>query len=156
MDFINFCFPEKLRFRILRLFWIRFRTVPEKFRNIGLTRVIFRKIVKCSFCHVTSAVTSGKRSKISFFCLKTLHFLKTFLFLLKVNRLNFTRLVVRNSRDQYHHFETRKTENPSENYHFHVWWESFIRPFFTKNRLQKSVPYATKMLLTFSSDNIFI
>ena len=35
---------------------------------------------------------------------------KTFFYFLKVNRLNLNRLVVRNSRAQYHHFDIRKTE----------------------------------------------
>ena len=36
-------------------------------------------------------------------------FFENFFYFLKVNRLNFNRLVVRNSRARYHHFDTTKT-----------------------------------------------
>ena len=37
-------------------------------------------------------------------------FFENIFYFLKGNRLNFNRLVARNSRTQYHHFDTRKTE----------------------------------------------
>ena len=68
---------------------------------------------------------------VDFFLKKKLFF-ENFFYFLKVNRLNFNQLVVRNSRAQYHHFDTWKTEKISPKLQFGIRdsrLKSFLRNF---------------------------
>ena len=122
MDLDDFWFFGKPLIWIFTIFWIRTRTVPRKFFKMSLTPAKIENIVKIENIFLDRSI----------FFLKKKLFFENFFYFLKVNRLNFNQLVVRNSRAQYHHFDTWKTEKISPKLQFGIRdsrLKSFLRNF---------------------------
>ena len=112
----------------LKIFFWFFAIFWSNFRKLKLSKEIWKSWFSAKnrkYFFVVGRFFLKKKLKKSFYFLKE-------------NRLNFNRLLVRNSRAQSDKNGEQKTEKSLPKLPFpRLVGESFIRPFFTKNRLTR-------------------